>query len=286
MVKRARRLVTGHTQIARICGASRAQATVEPHNSAMSAALWRECTSSKQLDSMFVTLQQPEFDVEQVVSSICQQKGIIPNSQVARNLQHCVTDFKSVNRFIHTVRAMSTQRFDSDDDAHEKMLERLWQLLLPDVKRDGGRYSKDWGRIGFQQADPASDFRGGGILALHQLLYISQHRQSVARRMIVEPPQELQRYPWACVGINLTMESLKILEARKIDHSLYGKSLEQALVVFHELYCDMFEILHRTWIAANPDNVLSFPPVLKQALSEIHQEISTTGSLVPPPTEA
>ncbi|CAN8067602.1 unnamed protein product [Agarophyton chilense] len=287
MVKRARRLVTGHTQIARICGvATRPNQPPAHHTAAMSAALWREFTTSRQLAALFGALQQPDFDAERVATSICDQKHIDPRSHVAANLRACVLHFKSVNVLIHCVRERSRQSFVAGLDDHERMLENLWLLLMPGVRREGGRFSKDWGRIGFQQADPASDFRGGGVLALQQLLYIAEHRRPVARRMIVEPSQEVQRYPWACVGINLTMEAIKVLEARKIDHSLYGKSLEQGLVVFHELYCDMFEILHRKWLAANPDNVLSFPPVLKQALGEIDAEISSTGSLVPPPTEA
>lgn len=33
-----------------------------------------------------------------------------------------------------------------------------------------GRITRQWEEIGFQGADPASDFRGAGILGLNQLL--------------------------------------------------------------------------------------------------------------------
>lgn len=198
------------------------------------------------------------------------------------NLKKCLLDIKGVNNVIATVKRKATERFNSENLQHEDSLEQLWQLLLPGQERAGGRYSKDWNRIGFQQSDPASDFRGGGMLGLEQLLYIASTRTAIARRMLSEPASEQSRYPWACVGINLTMEAKRILEERKIDTSLYGKSIEDALLVFHGLYADMFEVLHARWIQAEPVNVLAFPPVLQETLSAINDEISRTGSIVPP----
>lgn len=202
------------------------------------------------------------------------------------NLRKCLKDIKGVNVLISKVKQDASHQFNSEDPSHEKKLEQLWQLLLPGQEREGGRKSKDWGRIGFQQADPASDFRGGGVLALNQLLYISKERTTVAQRMISEPNDEQARYPWACVGINLTMQSIRILESRKFDRSLYGKSESDAMWIFNGLYADMFEILHTRWVRANPKNVLDFPPVLKDALAAIDKEVEQNGCLVPAGTHA
>jgi hypothetical protein len=35
---------------------------------------------------------------------------------------------------------------------------KLWQYLKPDVRRNGGRITKEWEEIGFQGTDPATDF--------------------------------------------------------------------------------------------------------------------------------
>lgn len=198
------------------------------------------------------------------------------------NLRKCLVDIKGVNNVIATVKRKASEPFNSENPEHESMLEQLWQSLLPGQERAGGRYSKDWGRIGFQQSDPASDFRGGGILGLEQLLYIASTRTAIVKRMISEPASEQSRYPWACVGINLTMEAVRILESRKIDTSLYGKSAEDALLIFHGLYADIFEVLHARWIQAEPGNILAFPPVLKETLTAINDEVSRTGSVIPP----
>jgi hypothetical protein len=39
------------------------------------------------------------------------------------------------------------------------MLEQLWSNLKPDIRRTGGRITKEWSEIGFQGTDPMTDFR-------------------------------------------------------------------------------------------------------------------------------
>lgn len=41
----------------------------------------------------------------------------------------------------------------------QAMLEALWAALKPGVSRQGGRVTSEWGEIGFQGKDPATDFR-------------------------------------------------------------------------------------------------------------------------------
>jgi len=42
---------------------------------------------------------------------------------------------------------------------------------MPGRSRRGGRLSDDWTMIGFQGRDPATDFRGMGVLGLHQVFW-------------------------------------------------------------------------------------------------------------------
>lgn len=198
----------------------------------------------------------------------------------------CLSDIRGVNALTAHVKVLSSKRFNAEDSEHEAKLELLWNTLLPNVERQGGRYSKDWGRIGFQQADPASDFRGGGVLALDQLIFIAETRTNVARRMIGEPKDEMSRYPWACVGINLTMEAIRIVESGVIGVELYGKGIEEGMEVFNKLYADMFEVLHSRWVEASPENVLAFPKVFRETLAAINDEVAQNGMLVPPGAEA
>jgi len=48
---------------------------------------------------------------------------------------------------------------------------QLWTSLQPDVALTG-RISTQWTLIGFQGSDPATDFRGMGLLGLLNLVYV------------------------------------------------------------------------------------------------------------------
>ena len=46
---------------------------------------------------------------------------------------------------------------------------QLWNTLTPDEPLEQ-RYTRQWGDIGFQGTDPASDFRGMGLLGFYNLM--------------------------------------------------------------------------------------------------------------------
>lgn len=56
-------------------------------------------------------------------------------------------------------------------------MQDLWKLTFPD-REPPARKHKDWGDLGFQQQDPQSDFRGGGMISLDLILLLAmQHRE-------------------------------------------------------------------------------------------------------------
>lgn len=274
MVKRARRLVTGRCEVARICSGGE-------HTQAMSVALWTEWRSSDKLSAVLKAARSDDPpSVEELMTRITAVKRV--SSDSLPNLRACIIDACMATSAARALRVRAAVAYDAQNPTHEEGLETLWQLLLPGQTRQGGRMSKDWGRIGFQQADPASDFRSAGVLALDQLIYIARTRTSIAQRMIVEPSESEQRYPWACVGINLTKEMLRVVGEGWLDRALLGRPLDSALEVVHSTHADMFEILHRRWVEANPENLLAFPPIFKDVMKDIDNELQRTGGLVPP----
>lgn len=309
MVKRVRRIVSGQCAIARICGdnspatSTTTNGTTTPggdeattstsnplptHTREMTALLYDEWSKSSKLKPSFDTYAaQPDMPVDVAVEAICKVKKLALSHPCVVNLRLCIIDIGQVNKLKHHMHIQSSVAFDRTNDAHEAQLEQLWQVLLPGVERTGGRFSRDWNRIGFQQSDPASDFRGGGILALEQLLYFATTRTAVARRMIKEPEAEMSRYPWACVGINLTRECLRVLDSRLVDKRLYGvEDLEKGVELVNDVYADMFEVLHHHWVEEEPENVLAFPNVFKKVMADVDTQLTTTGVIVPPGTSA
>lgn len=64
----------------------------------------------------------------------------------------CLHRCNFVNRVYARVYALRDDHYDSANERHEALLEHLWGNLKPNVRRSGGRITKEWGEIGFQGA--------------------------------------------------------------------------------------------------------------------------------------
>ena len=60
---------------------------------------------------------------------------------------------------------------------------RLWQLSYPEHELDN-RLSSKWTMMGFQNKDPASDFRGAGIFGLTNLVYMASRYPRLYRSLL------------------------------------------------------------------------------------------------------
>jgi len=71
-------------------------------------------------------------------------------------------------------------KFDPANREHVALLERLWQVILPEEKTPG-QVSEQWKRLGFQGKDPSTDFRGMGLLGLLNLVYFAENYSRVVQ---------------------------------------------------------------------------------------------------------
>jgi len=207
--------------------------------------------------------------------------------EVRRNVQECTRGIATVARLLDEVTALQKSPFTSANAEHEKMLETLWDLLRPGIVRSGGRVTSEWGEIGFQGKDPATDFRGGGLLGLHQLLYFAEQRNERARDMLTDGRiREVAKYPWSCCGINVTAEMVRMLEKRSCALRLYtARTAEDAMRVFNDIYCDVFEYFHEAYALAEPTDVMGFPPKFKESIAQAEEALAKAGRvpIVPAP---
>lgn len=90
------------------------------------------------------------------------------------------------------------------DACHEWMLDSLFHLSK--LRGTYVRRGACWKHIGFQREDPVSDLRGGGFLALSNILYMVEKEQALALSMITKRSgREMGiNYPWATAGVNIT----------------------------------------------------------------------------------
>ncbi|KAG5501968.1 hypothetical protein JKF63_04238 [Porcisia hertigi] len=110
-----------------------------------------------------------------------------------------------------SLRALDVERatpFDKDNRAHVNLLQQLWMATGKSATMYN-RFGPQWSSLGFQGADPVTDLRGGGVLALRQLVHFAQTHNSAFREMIAynERVQREGRHSWyllAVVSIQLT----------------------------------------------------------------------------------
>ncbi|OMJ79153.1 hypothetical protein SteCoe_20900 [Stentor coeruleus] len=93
------------------------------------------------------------------------------------------------------LRLKSRVKFDVTNTLHQEELKALWNLSFenpPELITD------QWVTIGFQGPDPSTDFRGGGLYSLQQLIFFAKN---FPEKYIVYKNAE---YSFAICSVNLT----------------------------------------------------------------------------------
>lgn len=124
--------------------------------------------------------------------------------------------------------------------------------------------------IGFQGPDPSTDFRGGGLFSLQNLLYFIHTNKECFNRFIKQNDkiklnknnnnkEDYTYYlPWACCGINITHALTNLLSLHSHPSSLLSSSsysiytsfltlLEYEEYAFEEIYSSMFCYIEEIW---------------------------------------
>ena len=140
----------------------------------------------------------------------------------------------SVHELLHTLNARASTKYDSENTIHERRLRELWDLMMPKEPLKS-RISTQWTKIGFQGKDPATDFRGMGILGLDNLHYLAKHYPATAERILDLSNHLSSGFSMAIVGINLTYTCLNLFRNRELYYHFYVQGVN--VEAFHEFYC-------------------------------------------------
>lgn len=177
-----------------------------------------------------------------------------------------------------------------DQDAHGAQLERLWGLAFPDLPFVEGK-TKQWQEMGWQGDHPSSDFRGGGLAALENLIYFAETKPLAFKRLCfkLQGKRSDWEYPFGAAGVNITFTLAKILDIKgdsangspslpstapgraflrllDVEDSLHGKA-------FEELFCATFELLDRIWLEEKAD-YMQFPVVMKKVEERVAKALA------------
>lgn len=167
--------------------------------------------------------------------------------------------------------------YDRANPKHEETLLQLWNHIFPSSPLTA-RVSEQWKILGFQGTDPASDFRGMGLLGLNNLVYFAEKYTETFRAIVKRNVDRGSRdYPAAVAGINITQTLFEMLNVNK-PINFNGPPLPIFRILFdhpfafEEMYCTIFQVLDRTWDEMNA-SYMEFPKVIAAVKRQISDSL-------------
>ncbi|XP_072040378.1 ELMO domain-containing protein 2-like [Amphiura filiformis] len=244
--------LTGASELQRICAAKDfgARRAHRLENSLMHS----------RLGALKRVLAEDDINIEDSVHNIMAVKGIDPdeNPQFTKDLRCCLQQICGYKQLIKELEQIRKQPYETKNNEHEEILLKLWNLLMPDTKLES-RITKQWGDIGFQGDDPSTDFRGMGMLGLHNLVYFAEEHSTAARHVLSRSNHPKIGYSYAVVGINLTSMAYTFLSNGSLKFHFYNKVKGKPSVEhFHQVYSYLFFEFDKFWVAEKPRDVMDF----------------------------
>ncbi|KAJ1527917.1 hypothetical protein ONE63_007852 [Megalurothrips usitatus] len=204
--------------------------------------------------------KQTKSNIELAVISVIHVKKIHPtvHNQFIKSFGRTVEQIWGYKQLTFEVENLRRISYDSTNPGHEQMLIGLWERLNPNIPLES-RITKQWQDIGFQGDDPKTDFRGMGLLGLHNLYYFSDYYQRVAQHVLLHSLHPVNGYTFAIVGINLTSLAYHLLQdgAAKTHMFNFAKG-SPVMRHFHQLYCYLFCEFDRFWFDSKPKTIMDF----------------------------
>ncbi|KAM3312151.1 hypothetical protein ACQJBY_032252 [Aegilops geniculata] len=103
--------------------------------------------------------------------------------------------------------------FDCSAVKHQDALKELWRLAYPN--RELPPLKSDlWKEMGWQNSDPATDFRSGGFMSLENLIYFARNYPDSFHRLLHKADGERAEweYPFAVAGVNISYMLVQMLD--------------------------------------------------------------------------
>ncbi|KAF9431856.1 hypothetical protein BGZ76_011616 [Entomortierella beljakovae] len=212
---------------------------------------------SKQLTLERRELELPDNDPVQIAHSILCKKRFpengSPDTLAAKKLQYALVKIAATHQLAREINQRANTKYDSTNPAHERNLIHLWELMRPQEKLEG-RYTTQWTDIGFQGKDPATDFRGMGMLGLDDLVYYAKYYPISSKNALECSHDPISWYSYAIVGINITAFAVQTLRTRHLQYYLFLNGTDRS--IYHELYCYLFHRFNEYWTTLEPKPII------------------------------
>ncbi|XP_067663128.1 ELMO domain-containing protein 2-like [Haliotis asinina] len=205
-------------------------------------------------------LSDDSLIVGDAVKEVLRLKSIVPevHPNFERCFSVCVCQICGYRRLLQQVEDHRKTKYSTTDKQHEDKLMLLWTSLMPTTKLES-RVSKQWTAIGFQGDDPATDFRGMGLLGLDQLLYFIKEYPEITHSLLSQSHHPQYGFSYAILGINFTGMCYDLLKSRKLRTHFYNLTEEApTMKQFNEVYCCLFYDFIQFWFKEKPRDIMEF----------------------------
>ncbi|KAF5725761.1 ELMO domain-containing protein A isoform X1 [Tripterygium wilfordii] len=145
--------------------------------------------------------------------------------------------------------------FDGSRVEHQDALKQLWRLAYPDRELPSLK-SELWKDMGWQGADPSTDFRGGGFISLENLIFFAKQYPVPFQALLHKRngTRAEWEYPFAVAGINISFMLVQMLDLQSGKPSTeagirFLELLKEDEKAFDNLFCVAFQMMDAQWLA-------------------------------------
>ncbi|XP_063085726.1 ELMO domain-containing protein 3 isoform X3 [Cavia porcellus] len=140
---------------------------------------------------------------------------------------------------------------DSQDPVHGRVLQTIYRKLTGS-RFDCALHGDHWEDLGFQGANPATDLRGAGFLALLHLLYLVMDSKTLfmAREILCLSHHHIQQFPFCLVSVNITRMAIQALREECLSSCLARRECNRqrkVIPVVNSFYAATFLRLAHIW---------------------------------------
>jgi len=172
--------------------------------------------------------------------------------------------------------------FDGESAEHRALLRKLWDLAFPGEQLGDSLRAVRWKDMGWQRDDPRSDFRGGGLLCLENLVFMAERSPGTFRRLMdkARVPRSEPDYPFAAAGVNVTVLVTDLLGLDKIGTAPvtpeacgFVELLKAGGDAFDRVYCAAMDLLDEHYVAQG-SSYMQFPRVVREVRRALSQALA------------
>jgi len=179
---------------------------------------------------------------------------------------------------LNTLRRRLQIPFDGSRIEHQDALRQLWHLAYP-TRKIPPLKSELWKEMGWQGTDPSTDFRGGGLISLENLIFFARNYPKSFQMLLnkVQGQRSDWEYPFAVAGINISFMLIQMLDLQSsVPSSKSGIRFLELLGrdenAFDHLYCVAFRLLDAQWLVKRA-SYMEFNEVMKSTRTQLEREL-------------